>query len=157
MAVSVIGALALATLFPVYATGNWAKQADPWETARANIVGATNLADPDFTIEPDSITKLEETPDGGFVFAALSRDGLLSGGIADETGYMLCSSSGGVSEDEPEVECSGWDARDTWQYHLWVQQSPDAPSGYRHQLTWERPEIVDGVLQGGELDVIRAS
>lgn len=155
MTVSVVGALALATLFPVYATGDWAKPADPWETARASIIGATSLDDSDFAIDPDSITMLEKTPDGGFAFAALSQDGLLSGGIADETGYMLCSV--GEPEDEPEVDCSGWAARDTWQYHLWVQRSPDAPSGYRHRLTWERPEIVDGVHQGGELDVVRAS
>lgn len=133
MTASAIGALALAVLFPVYATGDWAKPADPWEATRATIADSGVENTPDERVDPATITMLEPTQDGGFAFAALTVAGAPITGVGSEAGYIACT--GLENGPTAEIACSVWGATDELEYTIWVQKSDSAPGGFRHTLT----------------------
>lgn len=139
MIASVVGALVLAALFPVYATGDWTTKADTWENARAQILASIDanmergIGGP---IDATTLTMLEQTRDGGFLFAALTASGSIVAGVTDAEGNWksLCASA----ERGPtaEVACETWANEDERAYAVWVQRSESAPNGFRHDLSY---------------------
>lgn len=138
MTASVVGAIALAALFPVYATGDWAKTTDPWEATRATIADSGLENAPDERVDPATITMLDPTQDGGFAFAALTVAGAPIAGVGTELGYTSCT--GLENGPTAEINCSFWGAPDELEYTIWVQKSESAPGGFRHTLT-SKPHV----------------
>lgn len=139
MTASVIGALVLGALFPVYATGGWAKKIDPWENARAQILESIDtsvergIGGP---IDTTTMTMLEETRDGGFLFAALTASGSILAGVADADGNWKSICASAERGPTAEVACETWENEDERAYAVWVQRSESAPNGFRHDLSY---------------------
>ncbi|MCW2289262.1 hypothetical protein EDF60_2281 [Leucobacter luti] len=139
MAVGIIGALALLALFPAYALGDWNRPVDPWETARVQLLeindsnASSALGAP---IDPDTFTLLEDTGDGGMLFAALTTEGAVVAGVADTTGQWqsLCSSAD--TGPSAQVTCETWASDGERAYGFWVQRSDSAPHGFRYDITY---------------------
>ncbi|WP_125100411.1 hypothetical protein [Leucobacter chromiireducens] len=133
MTTAIAGAMTLAALFPLNASGSWSAQPDEWETARATLLTPRAGNPHAEAVLPDSITLLERTPDGDFFYAADTRDGALQTGIIDVNGDGV-TCSGPVDAQELACGTHAWDS--AWYYALWVQRTPGDTGGYRHKLRY---------------------
>ncbi|WP_440312171.1 hypothetical protein [Leucobacter chromiireducens] len=138
MVAAIAGAVTLATLFPLNASGSWSVQPDEWETARTNLI-ERQFGDADPAV-PESLMLLERTPDDGFFYAADTEAGELQTGIIDiDGGGVMCTSGSepGVEPNRQEgFSCGTHAADEDWYYILWAQRSPSDAGGYRHKLRY---------------------
>lgn len=135
MVAAITGAVALAILFPLNASGSWSVQPDEWETAREQLIEG-QFGKPTGVV-PASITLLERTPDGDFFYAAETTVGELQTGIVDiDGGGVMCTGAETRTQPDTDILCGVWAGGHAWHYALWVQRSPSTEGGYRHKLSY---------------------
>lgn len=137
MITGIVASILLAALFPVYATGDWNRVEDPWEAAQTAIV--TGGPPEPMVATRETITLLEERPDGTFFYAGETHGGGIVVGLVDAAGEGLrCSAAEDPSSEDPaEVACGASEIDDSGAEHfitLWAERAPAAASGYRHEL-----------------------